>query len=53
MYWSGSGNMHSAAGNVDDEQRVVGHEATRSPDLGGEEVGGADHIRMRAEESPP
>src|SRR5262245_29814648 len=45
--------MDLPAAKVDKKQHVVRHEPAECPDLGGEEVGGHQHIHMRANKFLP
>src|SRR5215467_4335675 len=42
-------NMHLPAPQMDEKEDVVGHQATQRPDLGGEKVGGDEHVNVRAD----
>jgi hypothetical protein len=46
-------DMDLPAAKVDEKQDVVRHQPTQCPDLGGEEVGGDQHVQMRADELLP
>ena len=46
-------DVNLSAAQVDEEQHIVGDQATPRPDLGGEEIGGHQHIHVGADERLP
>lgn len=50
---SAGDDLDGSRGKVDDEERVVGHEAVRRPDLGREEVASGDRCCVRSQELTP
>ena len=51
--WRGACYVHDSAAVFDEEERVVGHEATCSPNLRREKVGTYDHVCMSLDKGPP
>src|SRR5215470_12737467 len=51
--WGHPSHVHLPAGEVDKKQHVIRHQPSCRPDLGGEEVGGDQHIHMRTDKLFP